>query len=127
MNSITPKMQRKIVQQSEIKQVQKLGSLQTYFALLKGFMSLGILFMPKNCRNGGWLFSLGTMVTSFFITHYCLVKLLEAREKAPPGSSFTEIATSAMGKRWKWVVDLFLAVMQFGFVISFTYFFLESI
>jgi amino acid permease len=100
--------------------------LATYFSLLKGFIAIGILYMPKNCRNGGWAFTLGTMIFSFFVTYYAIVKLLQARAKTPVGCSFAEIAEHAIGKKGKYVVDVFLTVMQYGFVISFTYFVLES-
>ena len=81
-------MQRKIIKEAEIHVVKKLGPWGTYFSLLKGFVSIGFLWMPKNCLNAGWLFALICMLISFCITLFCLNKLLQAREKVP-GGSFT--------------------------------------
>lgn len=117
---------KNMIMRSEAQVVKKLGPLATYFSLLKGFIAIGILYMPKNCRNGGWLFTLFVMLFSFFVTYYSILKLLQARDKAPPGSSFAEIASHAIGLKGKLVVDIFLCLMQYGFVISFTYFVLES-
>lgn len=61
---------------SEAQTVKKLGVYETYFSLLKGFIAIGILYMPKNCRNGGWLFTLISMIISFFITYYSVLKLI---------------------------------------------------
>lgn len=105
---------------------KKLGTMSTYFSLLKGFIAIGILYMPKNCKNGGWLFTIFTMVFSFFVTYFSILKLLQAREKAPPGSSFADIANLAIGKKGKISTDVFLTLLQYGFVISFTYFVLDS-
>jgi len=65
--------------------VKKLGPWQTYFSLLKGFVAIGFLWMPKNCLNGGWAFSLFAMALSFTVTFYSLIKLLQAREKVTGG------------------------------------------
>ena len=82
--------------------------------------------MPKNCLNGGWLVSLIAMVMSFFITYYSVIKLLEARDKLPAGGSYSEITAVALGKKAKYVVDVFLFIMQLGFVIGLSYFAMKS-
>jgi amino acid permease len=69
-------VKQQLIKASEIQNVKKLGTLATYFALLKGFVAIGFLWMPKNSLNGGWLFSLFSMALSFVVTYYCLVKLL---------------------------------------------------
>ena len=65
-----------IIKISDVNDITKLGPVATYFSLLKGFVAIGFLWMPKNCLNGGWAFSLFSMIMSFFITYFCLVKLL---------------------------------------------------
>ena len=37
-------------------QQKMLGVLSAYLTLIKGFIALGILYMPKYRYNGGWLF-----------------------------------------------------------------------
>jgi amino acid permease len=75
-NDLPEELVRQVVVQSKAEQVKKLSPMQTYFSLLKGFMSIGILYMPKNTLNGGWLFTLVSMIASFFFTQFALVKLL---------------------------------------------------
>lgn len=109
---MSPMVTRKLLSHSELQNVtNKLSPLSTYFSLLKGFIAIGILYMPKNCKNGGWAFSLGTMVFSFFVTYYAILKMLQAREKVPIGCSFAEIAEYAVGRKGKYLVDIFLTIM----------------
>jgi amino acid permease len=82
--------------------------------------------MPKNSLNGGWGFTLFAMVFSFFVTYYCVIKLVEARDKIPDGPSYSEICNVAMGKKGKYVVDVFIFIMQLGFVIGLSYFAITS-
>ena len=91
-------VKKQVVSMIEVTAVtKKLGTFETYFSLLKGFVSIGILYMPKNSLNGGWAFTLGTMIISFFITYYCIIKLLQARDKLGGLNSFADIAHAAMG------------------------------
>jgi amino acid permease len=49
------------------------------------------------------------------------MKLLDARSKVP-GASFSDIAYAALGLPGKYVLDIFLSVMQYGFVIALAFF-----
>ncbi len=125
-NRLSKDMKTTMIKQGELIRIKKLGPWATYFSTLKGFVAIGILYMPKNCLNGGWLVSLVAMIISFFITYYSVLKLLEAREKLPAGGSYSEITAFALGKRAKYVVDIFLFFMQLGFVIALSYFAMKS-
>ena len=125
--SLAPEIKTSIMKQSEQVGIKKLGPWATYFSTLKGFVAIGILYMPKNCLNGGWLVSLAAMIISFFITYYSVIKLLEAREKLPAGGSYSEITAFALGKKAKYVVDVFVFIMQLGFVIGLSYFAMKSL
>lgn len=35
----------------------KMGSWQTFFALIKGYTTLNLFMLPIGFKNGGWLFS----------------------------------------------------------------------
>jgi amino acid permease len=94
----------------------------TYFALLKGFVAIGFLWMPKNCLNGGWLFALFSTFLSFFITYYCLVKLLQAKGAAHGSVSFADVAHAAMGNKGMYATDFLIALMQYGFAIALIFF-----
>ena len=97
-------------------------------ALLKGFMSVQILYMPKNVYNGGSAFSAFAMLISFLFTLYSLLKLVEARAKVEkPGASYSDIAEAAFGKTGRVVADVLLCLLQYGYVISLNYFVIDSI
>lgn len=107
---IIRKLIRESVHQKERTSITKLSPLRTYFALLKGFIATGVLYMPKNFRNAGWLWGGIAMFFSFILTHICITLLLKARAKRP-GASFTDLGLWSMGKGGMYVVDFFLTVM----------------
>ena len=101
--------------------VKKLSPWMTYFSLLKGFICTGILYLPRNFQNGGWLWAGIAMFLSFFLTLYCAIKLLEAK-KMTPGGSFSDIGMQAYGLRGRVAVDITLTVSMIGFVTAYIYF-----
>ena len=101
--------------------VKKLSPWMTYFSLLKGFICTGILYLPRNFQNGGWLWAFIAMFLSFFLTLYCAIKLLEAKKKTP-GGSFSDIGMHAYGLKGKIAVDITLTVSMVGFVTAYIYF-----
>jgi amino acid permease len=82
--------------------------------------------MPKNTLNGGWGFTIFAMLFSFFVTYYCVIKLVQARDRIPNGPSYSEICHVTMGRTGKYIVDIFIFVMQLGFVIGLSYFAITS-
>lgn len=56
--------------------VKKLGPIQTCFTIFKGFVATGILYVPADFKNGGWLFTPISLVISLCITLYCAKLLL---------------------------------------------------
>jgi solute carrier family 36 (proton-coupled amino acid transporter) len=101
--------------------VKKLSPWGTYFSLLKGFVCTGILYLPKNFKNGGWLWAAISMFLSFVLTLVCAIKLLEAKGKTP-GGSFSDIGYNAIGKPGRIMVDVLLSLSQIGFVTAYIYF-----
>ena len=98
-----------------------MSPIRTYFSLLKGFIATGILYMPKNFKNSGWLWGIAAMFISFLLTQVCAKKILQARAKHP-GASFTDLGRLSMGRPGQIMVDVFLTVAQVGFLIGQTYF-----
>jgi solute carrier family 36 (proton-coupled amino acid transporter) len=82
---------------NESEKVAKLSPLRTYFSLLKGFVCTGILYMPKNFKNSGWLWGGVAMFLSFILTQICAEKILQARARHPR-ASFTDLGRLSMGK-----------------------------
>ncbi|CDW90768.1 UNKNOWN [Stylonychia lemnae] len=126
VQNATPHTKRKMIEEIQIKKIKKLTPIGTYFSLLKGFVCTGILYLPKNFRNGGWLWALLSMVLSFVLTLYCAIKLLQAKAKTENGS-FSDIGFKAIGKPGKIMVDIFLSLSQIGFVTAYIYFITTSL
>ena len=120
MADATPMTQRRINKEENVKKVKKLGPMATSFTIFKGFVCTGILYMPKDFVNGGWLFSSACILVSLGATLYCATLLLECRAKF--GGSFPEIGQAVYGKWGKILVDISLVSSQYGFVTAYIYF-----
>lgn len=103
-----------------MKKVKKLGPLATGFTIFKGFVAMGILYMPKNFVNGGYGFSAITVLAALVLTIYCATLLIEVYDKV--GGSLPEIGKKVYGTPGKVAVDLSLFSSQFGFVCAYIYF-----
>jgi|LauGreDrversion4_2_1035121.scaffolds.fasta_scaffold202902_2 amino acid permease len=102
--------------------------MQAYLALLKGFMSVQILYMPKNIYNGGYAFSLFAMLISFAFTLFSLLKLIESRAKVQKkNASYSDIAEEAFGKIGRTVADVLLCLLQYSYVITLNFFVIETL
>eukprot|EP00347_Sterkiella_histriomuscorum_P012049 403370085 len=123
----SPNTQLRKIEQQQISKIKKLTPAGTYFSLLKGFVCTGILYLPRNFQNGGWLWALISMVLSFILTLVCAIKLLQAKAKIQPGGSFSDIGFQAIGKPGKYMVDIFLGLSQIGFVTAYIYFITTSL
>ena len=77
----TPMTKRRVIKEEQIKKVAKLGPYATAFTIFKGFVCTGILYMPKDFINGGYLFSGICIAAALFLTLYCAKLLLEVSEK----------------------------------------------
>ena len=100
---------------------KKLGPIQTFFTLMKGFLGAAVLYLPKEVQEGGWLFSGIALILSFIFTSYCIFKLLEAKKKCH-ATNFRDIGERAYGFKGKLAVEIFLVLSQLGFVLAYIYF-----
>jgi solute carrier family 36 (proton-coupled amino acid transporter) len=121
----TPTTARRIKQEDAVDKVDKLGPWATAFTIFKGFVASGILYMPKNFINGGYLFSALTMGGSLALTLFCAKLLLDTRAKL--GGSFSEIGEKTMGRSGKIMVDVTLVGSQVSFVTAYVYFISKNI
>ena len=122
----TPATQRRIVKEETEKQVKKLGPLATCFTIFKGFVATGILYVPKDFKNGGYIFTPITLVVSLIITLYCAKLLLQVNDRLG-GGSFPEMGFKAYGKPGKLFVEIVLVASQFGFCTAYVYFIASQI
>lgn len=72
----TPDTKRRIFKEIESSQSKKLGPILTCFTIFKGFVSTAVLYVPKDFKNGGYIFAPITLVFSLFVTLYCANLLL---------------------------------------------------
>ena len=62
-----------------------LGPLATCFTIFKGFVATGILYVPKDFYNGGYIFTPITLIASLIVTLYCSKLLLQVNERLGGG------------------------------------------
>ena len=122
----TPTTQRRVVKEAEQKAVKKLGPLATCFTIFKGFVATGILYVPKDFKNGGYIFTPITLIASLIVTLYCARLLLDVNERIG-GGSFPEMGKKAYGKPGKIFVEIVLVASQFGFCTAYVYFIASQI
>lgn len=88
----TPRTRRKVIKEENVKKVKKLGPVATAFTLFKGFVAMGILYMPKNFTDGGYGFSGISVILALILTLYCAKLLIEVYDKVGgSGGSLPEI------------------------------------
>ena len=115
-----------MVKEENIKKVKKLGPLATCFTIFKGFVATGILYVPKDFKNGGYIFTPITLLVSLVLTLYC-AKLVLAVNARCGGGSFPEMGFKAYGKPGKIFVEIVLVASQFGFCTAYVYFIASQI
>ncbi|CAI2363408.1 unnamed protein product [Moneuplotes crassus] len=103
----------------------KMGTIQTFFTLLKGFLGAGMLFLPNGYSNAGWLFGTGGIIISMLITMTCGLLLIQVASKYP--GTFSELGFLAMGNKGRYICDLVLALSQASFVTFYIAFISQSL
>ena len=54
-----------------------MGSVSTYFAIMKAYTTMNIFLLPIGFRNGGWLLSPLALILACFFETYSAVKLCD--------------------------------------------------
>jgi amino acid permease len=106
--------------------VKKLGPIATCFTIFKGFVATGVLYVPKDFKNGGYIFTPITLIISLVATLYCSKLLLDVNERLG-GGGFPEMGFRAYGKAGKIFVEIVLVASQFGFCTAYVYFIANQI
>ena len=99
----------------------KLNAIQTYLTLLKGFIAIGCLYLPKAYLDGGLVFSTVSMTASALLIMYCAHLLIDSRKELN-AQTYSELGLVALGPLGKILIDLTLALSQMGFVCAYVYF-----
>ena len=103
-----------------------LSNAAAYLTLMKGFVCVSILYVPKSFVNGGYLFSSLCLVISAFMTCYCASLLLDARAKSK-AESYTALGKHCYGTPGEMLVNFSIAFSQIGFTIGYIYFIKENL
>lgn len=115
-----------MINEENVKKVKKLGPYATAFTIFKGFVCTGILYMPKDFINGGYLFSGICIACALFMTLYCAKLLLEVSATVKK-NDFPSLGFEVYGKPGKIAVDIVLFSSQFGFVTAYVFFIAQQI
>ena len=105
---------------------KKLSNFETYVALMKGYCVLSILLCPKAFSNAGW------GMASIFIISSGVISLLACNMLVDTGLSlkiysYPLIVQQVLGKKWRVVLEVAIALTQYSFAISHLSFFMQSI
>jgi len=122
---LTKKKIQDSAHEDEAKQIKKLGPIATCFTIMKGFVGTGVLYIPKDFKNGGYIFAPITLIVSMFVTLYCAGLLIKTHDKV--GGSFPEMGEKAYGRPGKIFVEVCLVASQFSFCIAYVYFIASQI
>eukprot|EP01071_Lankesteria_metandrocarpae_P001123 Lankesteria_metandrocarpae@DN129_c0_g1_i2.p1 len=60
-----------------LEESKRTGKRQTVLAVLKSFTGTGVLFLPRAFANGGWFFTLVTMLFTFVVNVHCMRALVQ--------------------------------------------------
>jgi solute carrier family 36 (proton-coupled amino acid transporter) len=101
----TPVTKKKMIEAKEAAKIQKLSPGATYLTLMKGFVCVGVLYVPKAFINGGWLFTMGALAASAVCTCYCSHLLLDAKIAAK-AESYTALGKACYGNTGEMLVNL---------------------
>lgn len=86
-----------------------MGPFRTYVSLIKGFVGTGLLFLPHEFKNGGWLFSGVALFLAYVYTTISLLKLVESTIKTET-NSFKDVGMKALGIKGRYAIEIFLVI-----------------
>ena len=94
-----------------------MSDLQTFIALVKGYCSIFILFLPRAFVMGGYLVSPLLMACSAMLTSLCVVKLVRVGQSTET-FCYSKVAEIVFGRKFRRVLDGMILLTQFTFAIS---------
>jgi proton-coupled amino acid transporter len=103
----------------------ELKGVRLIATLVKSFIGSGVLFLPKAFSNGGWLFSVLSMLFMAFVTNLCIMKLVACRSVVT--GSYGKVGRAAVGKWGEVAVDISLVLSQAGFCCVYVVFIARNV
>ena len=86
-----------------------MGTLATFFAILKAYCAINVLLLPISFVNGGFILSPLMMIFACFFETLCAVRLSTVANKYKIWT-YPGIAKKAMGEKGYQILRLFLAI-----------------
>ena len=86
----------------------KLSTCETFFALLKGYCAVGIIYAPKAFQNGGFIFSPIVLIISGILSTICAIKLINVGKERKI-FNYGLIVERVFGARAKIYLDIMIA------------------
>jgi amino acid permease len=92
----TPSTVRKIIEDKEKSKIKLLSPVIAYMTLMKGFICVSILYVPKSFVNGGLWFSVLCLCIGCVMTCYCAGLLIDAKA-ASGAKNYTALGKHCYG------------------------------
>jgi solute carrier family 36 (proton-coupled amino acid transporter) len=93
--------------------------------LIKSFIGSGVLFLPKAFENGGWLFSVLSMLFMALVSGLCIIRLIRCREVVK--GTYGQVGRAAVGPWGQVAVDTSLVLSQAGFCCVYVVFIARNV
>eukprot|EP00736_Rhodelphis_marinus_P012315 Rmarinus@m.3485 len=97
------------------------GNVSTFITLVKSFVGVGVLFLPRGFYNGGVAFSAAVLCVVALVSYYCMMCLIRCSLKIR-GGTFGDIGFRAVGSSGQAAVNIALVFSQMGFCCSYLIF-----
>jgi proton-coupled amino acid transporter len=91
------------------------GLIQTFIIIVKSFVGVGILTMPRAFYNGGYIFAPVMMVLIGIYSLVCTTLLVQCRQKIHGPCGFSDLGKMACGPRLAWLITISIVLSQCGF------------
>ena len=101
------------------------GDPGTFFSLFKGFIAMGILFVPYGFKDGGYLICSIMSIIAGIITFLGYTNLVNVHIKLK--EHFSKLGERALGAWGKSTIEICLIISQFGFSTAYVVYIVNSV
>ncbi|CCH60107.1 hypothetical protein TBLA_0C03030 [Henningerozyma blattae CBS 6284] len=102
-------------------QHNKSSTTKAILLLLKSFIGTGVLFLPKAFSNGGYVFSLVSLIICSLISYYCFILLLDTKSKLNV-NGYGDLGLTLYGSILQKSILLSIVLSQLGFAAAYNVF-----
>ena len=117
---------KKRAQDPESTKRDRMGSLTTYFAIIKGYTTMSIFTMPIGFKYGGWLFSPLILIFVCFFETTMAIRLAQVANTVKI-YRYPDLVEFAFGPSIRVIFQIVVAILHFSFTITMLAFFALSL